>query len=318
VSEEFCEVGGGIRLCYETYGQPSDPTALLVMGLGTQMIAWQEDFCLRLAERGFHVVRFDNRDVGHSTHVSGRPPTIPQLLVRSRRAAVYRLSDMAEDAAGLLRALGLGPAHVIGASMGGMIAQTLAARHPGAVRSLTSIMSTTGSLRAGQPSLRVYPIFLSHAPADREGFIDHMERLFRTIGSRKPQRPEDLADIRALAAASYDRDRDPEGPGRQLAAIIASGDRTAEVRTITAPTLVIHGTADPLVAPSGGRATARAIKGAKLLQVEHMGHDLPRSQWPRLMDAIAEHARMADEVDASAERNPPPQSHSTPVPGLQG
>jgi pimeloyl-ACP methyl ester carboxylesterase len=320
VPEEFCDVGRGIRLCYETYGRPSDPTALLVMGLGTQMIAWQEDFCQRLAERDFHVVRFDNRDVGHSTHVSGRPPTIPQLLVRSRRAAVYRLSDMAEDAAGLLRALDLGPAHVIGASMGGMIAQTLAARHPASVRSLTSIMSTTGSRRAGQPSLRVYPIFLSHAPADREGFIDHMERLFRTIGSRKLQRSEDLADIRALAAASYDRDRDPDGPGRQLAAIIASGDRTAELRSIAAPTLVIHGTADPLVAPSGGRATARAIKGAKLLQVERMGHDLPRSQWPRLLDAITEHACMADELDARVEleRNPPPQSHSAPLQGLQG
>ena len=313
MSEEFCDVGRGISLCYETYGQPTDPTALLVMGLGTQMIAWQDDFCQRLAERGFHVVRFDNRDVGRSTHVSGRPPTIPQLLMRSRRAASYRLSDMAEDAAGLLRELDLAPAHVIGASMGGMIAQTLAARHPDQVRSLTSIMSTTGSMRAGQPSLRVYRIFLAHAPADREGFIDHMERLFRTIGSRKLQKPEDLADIRALAAASFDRDRDPDGPGRQLAAIIASGDRTAEVRTIAAPTLVIHGTADPLVAPSGGRATARAIKGAKLLQVEGMGHDLPRSEWPRLFDAITEHARMADELDADVERDPSPQSQSSPL-----
>jgi pimeloyl-ACP methyl ester carboxylesterase len=292
VTEELCDVGREITLCYEIFGERSNPTALLIMGLGTQMIAWQEDFCRELAGRGLHVVRFDNRDIGRSTHVTGRPPTAAQLLTRSRRAARYTLGDMAEDTAGLLSQLDLAPAHVIGASMGGMIAQTLAARHPRAVRSLVSIMSNTGSRRSGQPSLRVYPIFLRHPPRGREELIAHMERLFTVIGS--PGLPRDVEDVRAIAAASYDRDHDPDGPGRQLAAIIASGDRTAELRRISAPTLVVHGTADPLVAPSGGRATARAIPGAELMTIEGMGHDLPRAMWPGLIDAIAAHALRAD------------------------
>jgi pimeloyl-ACP methyl ester carboxylesterase len=315
MSEQFCDVGRGITLCYETYGRDSDPTALLVMGLGTQMVAWQEDFCLQLAERGFHVVRFDNRDVGRSTHVAGRPPTIRQLLARSRRAAHYRVADMADDAAGLLRELDLAPAHVIGASMGGMIAQSLAARHPKAVRSLTSIMSATGSRRSGQPSLRVYSVFLRRAPGDKEGFVEHMTTVFKTIGSRRLRDERDLEDIRAIAGESYERDRDPEGPGRQLAAIIASGDRTPELRQIKAPTLVVHGSADPLVSPSGGRATARAIAGAELMRVEGMGHDLPRAVWAQLIDAIAENARRAD---GDLERVPSPQAEGAPVSGLQG
>jgi pimeloyl-ACP methyl ester carboxylesterase len=292
VSEEFCDVGRGITLCYETFGERSDPTVLLIMGLGTQMVAWQKDFCLELAGRGFHVVRFDNRDIGHSTHLSGRPPTIAQLLRRSRRAAHYTLGDIADDAAGLLEQLDLAPAHVVGASMGGMIAQTLTARHPQVVRSLVSIMSNTGARRNGQPALRVYPTLLRRAPREREQFIAHMQRVFTAIGSRGL--PRDPQDIVAIAGESYDRDHDPDGPGRQLAAIIASGDRTPELRRIVAPTLVVHGTADPLVAPSGGRATARAIPGAELMMIEGMGHDLPRAVWPRLIDAIAEQAARAD------------------------
>jgi pimeloyl-ACP methyl ester carboxylesterase len=303
VSEQFCDVGRGITLCYETYGDPADPTALLVMGLGTQMVAWHEDFCRELASRGLHVVRFDNRDIGHSTHVTGAPPTVRQLLMRSRRAARYSLADMAEDAAGLLRELSLAPAHVIGASMGGMIAQTLAARHPRMVRSLVSIMSSTGSVRSGQPSLKVYPTFLRVPPKGREAFLEHTVRVFHLIGS--PGMPRNVEDIRALAEASYERDHDPTGPGRQLAAIIAAGDRTSELRSISAPTLVIHGTADPLVAPSGGRATARAIPGARLMKVEGMGHDLPRLLWPRLIDAIAEHAGLSE---ANVLRDPPLQA----------
>jgi len=292
VSEQFCDVGRGITLCYETFGDPSDPTALLIMGLGTQMVAWYEDFCRELAGRGLHVVRFDNRDIGRSTHLTGRPPTIAQLLRRSRRAARYTLGDMADDAAGLLSELDLAPAHVIGASMGGMIAQTLAARHRDAVRSLVSIMSNTGNIRSGQPALRVYSIFLRRAPQGRDAFIAHMERVFGVIGSRGL--PRDPQDMHETAALSYDRDHDPAGPGRQLAAIIAAGDRTAELRRISAPTLVIHGTADPLVAPSGGRATARAIPGAKLMMIDGMGHDLPRAAWPQLIDGIAAHALRTD------------------------
>ncbi len=292
MSEQFCDVGRGINLCYETFGEPTRPPALLVMGLGTQMIAWHEEFCRQLADRGFHVIRFDNRDIGRSTHVKGAPPTVTQLLKRSPRGARYLLSDMAEDAAGLLSELSLAPAHVVGASMGGMIAQTLAARHPGAVRSLVSIMSNTGARLTGQPSLRVYPALLRPPSRTREEFIERMVTVFGLIGS--PGVPRDVEEIRELAAASYERDHDPAGPGRQLGAIVASGNRTEELRRITAPTLVIHGTRDLMVSPSGGRATARAIRGARLMKVDGMGHDLPRALWPELIDAIAVHAAEAD------------------------
>jgi pimeloyl-ACP methyl ester carboxylesterase len=302
MNEQFCDVGRGITLSYETFGEPSDPTALLIMGLGTQMVAWQADFCEQLAGRGLHVVRFDNRDIGHSTHLQGAPPTIAQLLRRSRSAARYTLTDMADDAAGLLRELDLAPAHVIGASMGGMIAQTLAARHPQSVRSLVSIMSNTGSRISGQPALRTYAIFLRRAPAGRDAYIAHIERLFAAIGSSGL--PRDLDDVREVAAVSYDRDHDPDGPGRQLAAIIASGNRTAELRGIRAPTLVVHGKADPLVSHSGGRATAKAIPGARLMSVDGMGHDLPRAMWPRLIDAIAGLAAQADGRDPSPQAAP--------------
>jgi pimeloyl-ACP methyl ester carboxylesterase len=313
MEERFCDVGRGITLCYETFGEPSDPTALLIMGLGTQMIAWNEDFCRQLAARGFHVVRFDNRDVGRSTHVQGAPPTIPQLLLRSRRAAHYRLADMADDDAGLLSELELAPAHVIGASMGGMIAQTLAARHPESVRSLVSIMSNTGRLLSGQPSLKLYPFFLRRPAAGRAQYVAHFERLFAAIGSTGL--PRDPEEIRALAGMSYDRDHDPAGPGRQLAAILASGDRTAELRSVVAPTLVVHGTADPLVGPSGGRATARAIRGAKLMNIEGMGHDLPRAIWPQLIDAIEANAMRAG---GSPDRHPPLPASRTSLSGLSG
>ena len=311
VSEQFCEVGRGITLCYEEFGEPDAPTALLIMGLGVQMIGWHEDFCTRLAERGLHVVRFDNRDAGHSTHIAGAPPTIGQLLRRSRRAAQYTIADMADDAAALLRELELEPAHIIGASMGGMIAQSLAARHPASVRSLVSIMSNTGSLRAGQPALRLYPLFLRRAPRQKEAFVAHMQRVFAVIGSRGL--PQDTADVQALAAASWERDRDAEGAGRQLAAIIASGSRAAQLRTITAPTLVIHGAEDPLVAPSGGRATAHAIPGARLLMVDGMGHDLPRAAWPQIIDAIGENARGADERERETADESAPAYESAPV-----
>jgi pimeloyl-ACP methyl ester carboxylesterase len=313
MAEKFCDVGRGVSLCYETFGDPADPTALLIMGLSMQMVAWQEDFCLQLAGRGFHVVRFDNRDIGHSTHLHGPTPTLPQLILRPRRVALYTLADMADDTAGLLSTLELQPAHVIGASMGGMIAQALAARHPQKVRSLVSIMSSTGSRRSGQPALRSYGIFLRRAPTGREAFIAHAERMFAALGS--PGIERDPADIRAIAAESYDRDHDPASSARQLAAIAASGDRTAELHDITAPTLVIHGRADPLVAHSGGRATARAITGATLMSIDGMGHDLPRALWPRFIDVITEHASRAPEPGGLA---PSQQARPTPLSGLMG
>jgi pimeloyl-ACP methyl ester carboxylesterase len=267
---------------------------LLIMGLGTQMVAWQDDFCRQLAAKGLYVVRFDNRDIGRSTHLQGPPPSLVELLRYSGNGARYTLADMAQDAAGLLSELELAPAHVIGASQGGMIAQTLAARHPTQVRSLVSMMSSTGGRWVGRPALSSYPIFLRKAPREREAFIEHAARMFAKVGSRGI--PQDIEGTRRIAALSFDRELDRTGAGRQLAAIIASGDRTAELERITAPTLVIHGTADTLVSPSGGRASARAIPGAKLMMIEGMGHDLPRVLWPRLIDAFATHAAEADRL----------------------
>ncbi len=292
MAEQFCDVGRGITLCYETFGDPSDPPMLLIMGLATQMIAWPQEFCEGLAERGFYVVRFDNRDAGRSTHVPGRPPTPRQLITRRIDPVLYTLTDMAGDAAGLLRELDLGPAHVVGVSMGGMIAQMLAAEYPESVRSLVSVMSTTGNRWKGQPAFGIYRFLLRRAPSNRDAFIEHLTALFHVIGS--PGFPRDEQRVRELAALSYDRGVDPASSGRQLGAIVASGDRTAALTRITMPTLVIHGTADKMVRPSGGRATARAIPGARLMMVDGMGHDLPQGAWPLLIDAISAHAKAAD------------------------
>ena len=273
MAEEIARIGD-IELCYETFGDPADPGLLLIMGLGTQMIAWPEPFCRRLADRGFRVVRFDNRDTGRSTHLRGaRTPTLKQLLLRDKTAAAYSLGDMAGDAVGLLDHLGLDRAHVVGASMGGMIAQTVAVEHPERVASLASIMSNTGHLWRGTPAPRVYPIFVRKPAPSPEAAIDAFVSTFRLIGS--PGFPFDEGEMRAAAQLSYDRGHNPAGTGRQLAAILAAGDRTAQLRTITAPTVVIHGTKDRMVRPSGGRATAAAIPGARLVEIEGMGHDLP-------------------------------------------
>ena len=298
MAEEFCDVGRGITLCYESYGDPADPPVMLVMGLATQMIAWHEEFCEQLADRGFYVVRFDNRDIGRSTHLGFRPPTLTQIIRRRVGPEQYSLSDMAEDTAGLIRELEIAPAHVVGASMGGMIGQVLAAEHPEVVRSLTSIMSTTGSRWHGQPALSVYKYLLRPPPRDREGYVERAAEVFGLVGSTGF--PRDESYIRERAARSYDRGYDVRAGGRQLGAIVASADRTDQLRTIRAPTLVIHGTVDKMIRPSGGRATAKAIRGARLIEIEGMGHDLPRGVWQRLLDAISEHARAADGARARA------------------
>ncbi len=298
MDERFCE-SGEVTLCYETFGDPADPTLLLVMGLGTQMIGWNEDLCRTLAAEGFHVVRFDNRDVGRSTHLRDRrPPTIGQLLRRDRRSAAYTLADMARDAVGLLDHLGVDAAHVAGASMGGMIAQTLAARHPERVLSLASIMSTTGSRWRGQPAFALYPVLLRRSPSEREAFVEHIVGVYRAIGSPGCERDED--EIRALGRLSFDRGHDPAGGARQLGAIVASGDRTAEVARIAVPTVVIHGTKDRLVNVSGGKATARAIAGSELVLIDGMAHDLPRGAWPRIVDAVVANTRRSTGARTSA------------------
>jgi len=292
MAEEIANVGD-VDICYETFGSADDPALLLIMGLGTQMVAWPEGFCRQLAGRGFFVIRYDNRDVGRSTHMRQyRPPTIKQLLLRDKRAARYSLADMAADGVGLLDHLGIERAHVVGASMGGMIAQTLAARFPDRVLSLASIMSNTGHRWRGTPGLRIYPIFIRRPASNREGAIESAVSVFRLIGS--PGFPFDEEETRKAAELSYDRGYNPAGTGRQLAAIIAAGDRAADLRRISAPTVVIHGTEDKMVRPSGGRATAAAIAGARLVMIEGMGHDLPRGAWDRIVDAIVENAQRAD------------------------
>jgi pimeloyl-ACP methyl ester carboxylesterase len=291
MAEEFAQVGD-IEICFETFGSRDDPAMLLVMGLGTQMIAWPEGFCRQLAGRGFLVIRYDNRDAGRSTHLRRhRPPTIRQLLLRDKRAAKYSLADMAADGIGLLDQLEIERAHVVGASMGGMVAQTMAARHPDRVLSLASIMSNTGHLWRGTPGLRIYPIFLRRPESNREGAIESFVSVFKLIGS--PGFPFDEEETRKAAGLSYDRGYDPAGTSRQLAAILAAGDRTSEVRGITAPTVVIHGTKDKMVRPSGGRATAAAIPGAHLVMIDGMGHDLPRGAWDRMVDAIVANTQRA-------------------------
>lgn len=291
-SERFAEVGGGVTLCYETFGDPADPPVLLIMGLGMQLLGWDARFCALLAERGFHVVRFDNRDAGLSTSIDAPVPGVAQLASRRFDPRQYDLGDMATDAVGLLRELSLAPAHLVGASLGGMVAQTMAARSPASVRTLTSIMSTTGHRLKGQPAPSRYRFLLRPAPRERDAYMDHNVELWRAIGSKGFPVDEDA--VRERAGRAFDRARNPAGTGRQMAAVLKSGDRTRELRGVTAPTLVIHGDGDTLVRPSGGKATAAAIPGADLMLVEGMGHDLPPQVWPRVVDAVAERARRVD------------------------
>jgi pimeloyl-ACP methyl ester carboxylesterase len=277
---------GEVELAYETFGDPGDPPLLLVMGLATQMIGWPDEFCAGLADRGLFVVRFDNRDIGLSTHLDDRgAPDILAILGGDRSTVAYPLADLADDTAGLLEALHLDSAHVVGASMGGMVAQLVAIRHPDRVRSLTSIMSTTGDPAVGMPAEAAMGVLLAPPATDRESAIQRAVDTYRVIGS--PGFEFDEQALRDRAALSYDRRYNPAGVARQLAAILATADRTGDLGALDVPTLVIHGEHDSLVNVSGGRATAAAIPGAELLVVDGMGHDLPRAVWPEITDRIA-------------------------------
>jgi pimeloyl-ACP methyl ester carboxylesterase len=292
LSEERLAPSNGIELAYQEVGDPDAEPLLLIMGLGTQMLGWDEELCVQLAERGFRVVRFDNRDIGHSTMLDGvGVPSRLSLFLGRRDGAAYLLSDMAADATGLMDQLGIESAHVVGASMGGMIGQTLAIERPERVRSLVSIMSTTGGRTVGTPSLKAFGMMLAKAPRGRDAYVERIVKTFRLIGS--PAYPMDEPLFREMAGRMYDRSHNPRGVLRQMHAITASGDRTAALRKLSLPTTVIHGTRDPLVRPSGGRATARAIPGARLRIVEGMGHDLPRELWPLFIDEIADTAARA-------------------------
>ncbi len=274
----------GITLAYQTYGDTSATPLLLVMGLATQMLGWHEEFCGQLVDAGFFVVRFDNRDIGLSTHMhEAGMPDLTKLFTDPRGAASYTLEDMADDTAALLDALGIEAAHVVGASMGGMIAQTLAIRHPERVRSLTSIMSTP-SPQIGPPTQEAAAVLLAPAAKDRDAAVERAVATYKVIGS--PGYPLDEAELRQSAGLAYDRAFDPAGVVRQLAAIQASGDRTEGLHGVTAPTVVLHGEADPLVQPDGGRATAAAVPGAKLVTYPGMGHSLPRELWPDVVGEI--------------------------------
>lgn len=296
LSEERLVPANGIELAYQEIGDPDGEPLLLIMGLAVQMIGWDEDFCAMLAERGFRVVRFDNRDIGHSTMIeSAGVPSRVDMLFGRRASAPYLLSDMAADTAGLMDHLDIKAAHLVGVSMGGMIAQTLAILQPQRVLSLVSMMSTTGNRWLGLPSWKAFGVVMAHQPHGREAAIEQAVRTFKTIGS--PAYPMDEAHFRQIAAASYDRAHNRGGVVRQMHAITASGDRTRALHKLSLPTTVIHGASDPLIRPAAGRATARAIEGARLQVIDGMGHDLPRALWPTLVDEIAETAgRAADRV----------------------
>jgi pimeloyl-ACP methyl ester carboxylesterase len=275
----------GITIEYETAGDPHQPPLLLIMGLGGQLIAWDDDFVATLAARGFYVVRFDNRDVGRSTWFdeAGVPDLMAALLGQVQPA--YLLSDLAADTAGLLDALGLESAHVLGVSMGGMIGQSLAIQYPGRVRTLISIMSTTGDPTVGQPHQEVVAALMAPPPESKQEAVELSLKSWQVIGS--PGFPFHEDRIAARAAAAYDRAVHPAGTARQLVAILSSPDRTPDLRRLRIPALVVHGESDPLIDPSGGRATAAAVPGAALWTIPGMGHDLPVELFSELADRVA-------------------------------
>lgn len=291
----------GISIEYETFGSASDPAILLIMGLGMQLTVWPEPFCQDLASAGFHVIRYDNRDTGFSTKFdTEKTPSIPWVAVRAMlgipQRVPYTLRDMAKDAAGLLEALDIQDAHIVGVSMGAMIAQNIAASRPNVVRSLTSMMSTSGRRSLPGAERRVRQHIFQSRPTNgrREAVIEHSMRTIELVGS--PAYPVDEQKRRELAEMSFDRCYYPAGISRHVAAIIHDGDRRRRLARIASPTLVIHGREDPLIPLPGGIDTAKHIPGARLEIIEGMGHNLPAGLWPRIVELIAGHAKQADGV----------------------
>ncbi len=293
--ETFAALPTGVEICYQTFGDPSAEPLLLVMGLGGPMTWWSPDFCTMLADRGFYVIRYDNRDSGRSTRIRARVNRrmLLRAFVGGRGRPPYTLQDMADDALGLLDHLGIGPAHLVGISMGGMIVQTVALSHPDRVLSLTSIMSTTGRRSVGWQDPRLLPLLLTPRGRSREAYVEHSSRLWRIIGS--PLYPDTTEAVRERAGETWDRGVSPAGVARQMAAILSQPDRSRQLRGLRVPTLVIHGTNDKMVHVSGGRATSHSVPGSELLLIPGMGHDVPVALHETFVEAIRRNAdRAAD------------------------
>jgi pimeloyl-ACP methyl ester carboxylesterase len=282
---------GRLDLCYQTFGDAQDEPMLLVMGLGGPMTWWHPRFCEKLADRGYFVIRYDNRDTGRSSRVGGRVTRagIVRTFLGRSGPPRYTLLDMAEDGFGLLDQLGADAAHVVGISMGGMIAQTMALQRPERVRSLTSIMSTTGRRTVGWQDPRLLPLLLARRANTREGYVKASARLWKVIGS--PLYPDTAASVQARAAETWDRGVSASGVARQMSAILAQPDRSRRLRDLDVPALVIHGMSDKMVHVSGGRATSQALRGSELLLVPGMGHDVPTDLHDTFVEAIDRTAR---------------------------
>jgi pimeloyl-ACP methyl ester carboxylesterase len=291
--EQFAHLASGIDLCYETFGSSDDPAVLLIMGLGGPMGWWDSELCDGLAEHGFFVIRYDNRDTGRSTKLRQHPVRRSDVVkgFTGRARPPYALTDMAEDAIGLLDHLGIRAAHVAGVSMGGMIAQTMAIEHPDRVLSLTSIMSTTGRRTVGWQHPKLIPTLLGSSGSGREGYLANSQRSWSRISS--PDFPTTAEKMRSRAEETWDRGWTASGVLRHMLAVLAQPDRTKDLSRVRVPASVIHGRNDPLVHRSGGRATARAIPDAEHVEIAGMGHDLPRQLWPTFIDTIVRTARRA-------------------------
>jgi pimeloyl-ACP methyl ester carboxylesterase len=290
--EQFAHVGDGVDLCFQTFGSPEADPLLLVMGLGGPMTWWDDRLCAMLADQGFYVIRFDNRDIGRSSRVEG-PVSVGRLtraFVGLHVRTAYTLDDMARDALGLLDHLGIESAHIWGVSMGGMIAQTMAVTHPERVLSLTSMMSTTGARSVGFQHPSLLPVFLTRS-GDREGYVEASVRTWRIIGS--PGYPSTEDDVRRRAAETFDRGVSPHGTARQILAVLTQPNRTRDLARVAVPTLVIHGLADKMVHVSGGRATSLAVPRSELLLIDGLGHDVPEGLWPTLVLAVRRNADRA-------------------------
>lgn len=293
-SERFAHLDSGLTLCFESWGDEDAPVILLIMGLGSPMHLWPDGFCEQLVERGYRVIRYDHRDTGRSTTLHDQRVTrldIIRAALRFPRRVPYTLGDLADDAAGLLDWLEISEAHIVGASMGGMVAQTFAIAHPGRIASLTSIMSTSGSRFAGWMDPRLIPMMLRPGASSRAEFIDGQLAASRAIGSRGfPADPELMRD---LAGLTYDRGWTADGVTRQVLAILTQPDRRASLRRVDVPAMVVHGNDDRMVHTSGATSTARALPRAELLRIAGMGHDLPAEVQPAVVDAIDRTARRA-------------------------